>query len=256
MLEIEELMATSEELVSIQEETDINVLLEKVKKLTAIKKALEAMNKFHEISVKYAKLEAAALVRVIEISGERHLTGPRRGVARWLSELNPDDREIYVNMCEEGLTIYQVWRREVKEREYINNKLNYIKAQEEKLMNEFSDSGYLNLEKYREIAAESFEEQMANDIVDGFRNRLRKKGAVGIGNASLEYVSPNSGNTEMLSKAIISRIKSIRADFRRLEEICSISGASVTAFDFGPINECGYEATLLKALVEVGAIKQ
>ena len=120
--EINELSEVSfeRELDNIRHETDYETILQKVKMLKALEEALRAQNKFEELSIKYAKLQAETLIRCYQLKQSSHVTGMKGGlngklavVAKWLATMNEEDRQKYISMCEEGITITVVYNREI-----------------------------------------------------------------------------------------------------------------------------------------------
>ena len=55
------------QIADIQATVDLSELMEKIRQIKALKVALDACHRFHENAVRYAQLEAAALIRVVEL---------------------------------------------------------------------------------------------------------------------------------------------------------------------------------------------
>lgn len=214
-------------------EKDLSIVLSKLKQLRAIKDVLDRMHVFHENSIRYAKLEAAALLRVVELGGMSQLKGTTLGVAKWLSSLSRDQVEKAVAMCDEGMTISQIWKREVQEPNHRKAALDYLRDRANTEIEIFRKQGAINLSKFSSEAKNHVDAETAEDLVDGLRCRIRKLGGVGIGNNSLEYYYPTPENYDYQKAAIKLRIHSICADVRKLEELHSISGVFISPGDIG-----------------------
>lgn len=209
-------------------------ILSLIKKIDALKVALQAADTFRAQSVKYAKLEASALVRVSELGGTGKLRGFRRKTAEWLYELSEEERNKYISMCEDGLTIEQVYKREVGNNQALNKKIERIEWEQEDLIDECKETGIVDIKQFSDNVREAFKfehQSLGRDIIDGTRKRLRNAGAVGIGYEGI-YVMPHSENADGVKKAIALRYESICKDFGRIREIAKASGVKMSYAEF------------------------
>ena len=252
--------ATLEDIKSCE---SLDQLMTWIGQLKAVKQALEAAHKFREMSVRYAQSHAAALIRVIELGGEKELRGKERKVAVWLSELSPAGREKYIAMCEEGMTIDMVYYREVESKQKIADALQKAKNLREDVIQTVKEEGIVDISGYIDsLASSPLEPSVRSDLIDGTRNRLRKAGAIGVGNNSYVYVMRGSGRTEEIKKAIKTRYESIIADFESIEEIQKASGVTVDISDLDIVfadkmgrNKRFYSYVIL-ALCQIGALNE
>lgn len=232
------------ELESIRLETDYDKILQKIKMLKVLEEALRAQNRFEQLSIKYAKLQAETLVRCYQIKKSSHITGMKGGlngklasVAKWLAEMGETERQKYIDMCNEGLTITVVYNREfiIKRDEERADKV--AKRIESEIMSDLEQYGAVNpqdsFSEIRSAYRKVGDWQTGNDIVDGIRNRMRQKGAVGTGiskNYAGVYVIPGQcQDNQVLADAIYGRIVSISRDSRKLSEL--IENSNITYND-------------------------
>ena len=75
----------------IRDTEDLSVALAMLKQVKLLKDALEAADRFKELSTKYAVLNAEALLRVIELGGASKLRGNARYTAEWLATLSAEE---------------------------------------------------------------------------------------------------------------------------------------------------------------------
>lgn len=197
---------------------DVDEAVRMVKQIVALKAALDSVNAFHEKALLYARLEAEALIRVIDLNGISKLRGDLRATADWLWGLSDDEREKYVAMCAEGLTIVQVYKREVKEPRAIVASLGTIAVMRDELVTKLQEDGAVDISAYSYLVRNSgVASDVAEDIIDGARHALRRAGGVGIGEDGT-YVLPERGGEEV-KKAVLLRYQSICADMARIAEI-------------------------------------
>lgn len=206
-------------------------ILALIKKIDALKVALEAVDTFHSQSIMYAKLEANALIRAVELGGMTQLRGPHRKTAEWLYGLSEREREKYIFMCDDGVTIDWIYRHEIEKPQKINEKLDAIRAARNSLIQECKEKGIVDITPFQKMVKESLpydKQDICHDVVDGARNRLKKAGAVGIGDDTGIYVMPCPENSEEIKKAITLRYESICADYERIKQIAKASGVTVS----------------------------
>lgn len=256
-----DLIATNALLDKIHKCQDLAEAVDFIKQIDALKVALESVKQFRENAIRYARLEAEALIRVVSLGGLDQLRGYHRKAAKWLVELSDADKEKYISMCEEGLTIDQVWRREIGENEKLSEKINEANVYRKWAIEEIQEAGIVDLTEYQNSVKKALAAfpDVARDMIDGTRRELRKIGAVGIGGNSCVYVMENSGFTEEIKKAIKLRFESIIDDFTSIKEICETSEIKLSYKDLYDGNFLGigrpcnaYLVPLLTALGHMG----
>lgn len=213
----------------------ISELKKIIKQIDSIKVMLDTMKQFREKAIQYAKLEAAALLRVVDLGGLDKLTGTHRRTAKWLSEMDEASREAAIAKCEAGLTIDQVFMREVGHEENVRKKLLDVETSRETLIYNFKNKGIVDLHDYAEwTRAElgAVAPRMIPDVIDGARRRLRSAGAVGVGKDSMVYVAVNPENIDKVKEAVITRFNSVRADLESIRDIAVTAGLKFASTDF------------------------
>lgn len=214
---------------------DIKAIL---KQLDDIKTMLELANKFRKESIKYAQLEATALI-IIASKGMAKQIGnsnnKRRLAAEWLITLSEEEQQTYIGMCAEGLLIEQVWWREVGHDEYVNNNIEDAKEWKEYVLEELKEKGIVDVSVAKEQIRKNVPyKDIAEDIIDGMRNDLRKAGGVGALYSNV-YAIPGECNKTHLYAAIQTRIKSMFDDARSVAEICENANIKLTTNDLEKI---------------------
>ena len=230
-----------------------------VRQIDALKTALESVDRFHEESIKYAMLEAEALIRVVELGGASKLRSPHKATAEWLFDLSAGERDKYIAMCGDGLTIDQVYKREVGSEIKLRAVMADLDEQRALVLNEVKESGIVDTSVYCQMVHKSVQPDLAHDIIDGTRKRLRDVGAIGVGNGTNIYVMPNSGNSEEIKKAIMIRFESISRDFDSIREIVRASGVKMSYAEIDNGSNWSYRddpyiVHLLIALARIGLI--
>ena len=223
-------------LISLAEETDnmlhivSNYKLEDMKmifvKLSALEAALRAANMFHEASIKYAELEAYALIHAVELNNGQppELSGKNKTVraeaAVWLYNMTEEERHEIIALCKKGKTIavvysdlhppdYNEWASEIKEQ--LKNKV--TRQLEQTGMCQLSD-------EYLEKQLRSLPSNLRSDVRDGIRKVLHNKGAVGLHDHKGTYIIPTSDSHDVY-KALNARINSIGRDFKAFLNLAS-----------------------------------
>lgn len=218
-------------ILSDMQNADIDAMISIVKKIDALKVALESVNAFHDKAIAYARLEAEALIRVMDLGGENRLGLTHRRTARWLYGMEEEERIEYISMCSEGLTIDQVYKREVSDVEKQEKKLYAASYYRGKALEDVRKNGIIEMRPLSEQIRKVFgieHKADAEDVIDGIRKRLRDAGAVGVGDESGTYVMPSVGNRQQIVEAITMRYDSICKDFRNIHEIAYLSGVKIT----------------------------
>lgn len=209
----------------------VDEIASKVKQIVALKTALESVGKFRQNAVKYAILEAEALVRCVELGGASKLHGYVRKTAEWLYDLPPCERHEYIDMCKDGLTIDQVWKREVKDPQTRERNAERLNDMREWVIEDVKRDGIVDISHISAEARKICDPKHANDYIDGVRNELRRAGAVGVGFNSNEYIMPKAGNEEKVLLAVLNRIKSISKDLENLKTLALYGGVSLHPSD-------------------------
>lgn len=210
-----------------------------------MKVALDSVNRFHAESVRYAMLEAASLVRVVELGGINKLSGNRKRMGKWLFGLNSDDRNRYIQMCQDGLTIDNVYMREIREKEKIDDALQEINRHEKEALECLQEDGFVDLtftrQEIKRLCSGTILEPY--DYTERIRKNILKVGGVGVGNNTGLYIIPDCKKSEELLYAIITRIESIGKDVANIRNLLMLCGSEI---GFGDIeaavqtyNECG-----------------
>lgn len=212
---------------------DLPELLKKIKQIDALKIALESCDRFRENAIRYARLEAAALIRIGELGGIGHLKGLKKKVADWLYGLSEAEREKHIAKCAEGLTIDQVWKRDVYSDEKISQGISIIYDMRDDLIEDVKTDGIISIQRFSEEARKMLPGKMAEDAIDGLRGALRKAGAVGIGDDFGTYVMPTKEKSESVKEAILMRWESAMDDFENLREIAKGAEVKLNYKDFG-----------------------
>lgn len=250
-----------DEFQGIENIVDLPELLKKIKQIDALKIALESCERFRENAIRYARLEAAALIRVGELGGIGHLKGFRQKVAAWLFGLSEAEREKYIEMCAEGMTIDQIWKRDIYTEEKLTNKINDLYELREYLVDVVKEEGIISTQNFVEEARKTLPDKMAEDAIDGLRGALRQAGAVGIGDNSGMYVMPTKERSDKVRDAVIMRFDSAVSDFERLRNIAKWAKIKMSYKDFVPDiyitdrNGQGYMLHFLIALERMGIIE-
>ena len=206
-----------------------------IRKIDALKVALDAVDGFAEKAVMYAKLEVEALMKVISLGGLDRLKGTHKKCAAWLAGLTAAEREQYILMCDQGVTIDFIFKREYAGPANVKKQLDYIRSYRDDAINQFKEDGIIDLRQFtKELhsVAPTIGEDVAVDIMDGMRSKLRKSGGIGVGDGSLLYVAKDSPYKEEIKKAILMRYTSILNDLDSIKEIISASGTSFKYKEF------------------------
>lgn len=248
-----------EKLESIQSVDEIIAL---VKKIDALKIALEAADTFRKQSIMYAKLEANALVRVAELDGIGKLRGYHRKTAEWLFGLSELEREKWILECENGLTIDQVYKNEIEAPLKFNAQFDRIKERKNDILDECREKGIVDIKPFIEDVKNVFrfdKAEIGEDIIDGMRNKLRKAGAYGIGGDSGIYVMAKPENSEEIKSAIRLRYDSIIRDLQSIKQIAKASGVKMSFRDFDNGSNFSYRnrryiVNILLSFIDMGIL--
>lgn len=217
----------------IREIPDLETAKLFVARLSGYQKALQEADRFYEMSVAFAELEAAALIRVMELTNGRQnvIKGDRGKAAHWIYLMSEDERKKTIQMCKDGLTITQVWKREVKYKDGIplTPKEKKIHARKQEYLEEAEEVGVVDISNFSlgEDSHHQIERYMWEDAKQGLRRSLLKSGFVGVGNRLQIYVNPAKSNEDQIRMAIITRLESINNDVKNVHEIASAAGIPI-----------------------------
>ena len=200
-------------------ECDVKAALFKVE---TVKEALKAADMFREKSVMFARYEAYALVRVVEVCGNTDcIKGKyRKLAAEWLFGLSETERDKYVAMCEDGKTIDNVYRCEVYKPMQRSALGDAVADCKDKARNMLRNDGIVSVPAIVNEHVNDFPRAMRQEIANGVREAVRQAGGVGIGDERGTYIDPEKHST-YVSDAIATRISAVARD---IESICELSG--------------------------------
>lgn len=200
-------------------ERDVKAALFKVE---TVKEALKAADMFREKSVMFARYEAYALVRAVEVCRNTDcIKGKyRKLAAEWLYGLGEADRDKYIAMCEDGKTIDNVYRCEVYKPMQRSALADAVIQCKDKARSMLRADGIVSVPSVVNEYANDFPRAMRKEIVDGVREAVRNAGGVGIGDERGTYIAPEKHST-YVSDAIATRISAVSRD---IESICELSG--------------------------------
>ena len=206
----------------LEDVVDLECALKFLKKVELLKVVLKQEKIFEQNSVNYAKLHMEALIKVVELGGEDQLSrsGYKKRTAVWAANLDDDERLDVIKLIEQGLSIEQIYKREVVEKENEEKRTNKLNRLREKVLDECENNGVVDLEDYKnEVYQITNDEDLALDIIDGTRGALRRMGAVGVQPRSDLYVLPTAENGWYVEKALITRIESVCKDILRIKAL-------------------------------------
>ena len=193
-------------------------------KLSALEAALRAADMFYEASVKYAQLEAYALIRAVELSNGKlpELSGKNRTLraeaAVWLYNMNEKERNYVISLCEKGKTICSVYSKLTAPSP--EEKASKIKQKLKKtVLNNLEKDGICRLNTPDiETYLRSVPSNLRSDVRNGIRKILLDKGAVGLHDNKGTYILPAS-SSDKVYEALEARINSIEQDFTSFLDI-------------------------------------
>lgn len=253
------------DIAEIRATVDLAALLKKIKQIDALKVALESCDQFRENAIRYAKLEAAALIRVVELGGAAELHGHRRKAAEWLYSLTETERNEQIQKCAEGLTVDQVWERDVLPAIKDKETARAVAHAREAIIEKAKESGYADMKEHEAtLRCWHVPARLIPDIVDGTRNALRKAGAVAVGYHGV-YVMPDAADKSDVEHALAVRLKSVMDDIFNIAEIAKEASVKMTCQGFLcelPQGRWGRERnhpathSVLRALYFAGAIDE
>ena len=195
-------------------------------KLDTLKKLLEATNKWHENICRYCALEAQAYYKIARLNlheiGIRHNSIKYKTI-KWLETLTDEEIEGYVSRCyEDGISITAIYKEQVIQAENYEWAMSSFEDSTNEILKEIEKTGIVNLESYDKYYFNDMKEILGNDIVnnhiDGIRNKLRQRGAYGIGDGKGTYVD-KSHAAEYMNEILKTRMDSIASDVRKIQDL-------------------------------------
>lgn len=208
---------------SIRTLPDIKSAKECLARLSGFQKALQEADKFFAMSVEFAKLEAAALIRTVELGGERQIKGDRSKAARWLFNMSEAERNLTIEKCANGLTITQIYRMEQKPAVGIERIGIEANAKKDQYLLDAEEMGIIDISDFIDPKIEESHKPTTHIAWHGTKENLRqallKNGFVGCGFNSQIYIDPQRSGDKRIRDAIATRLRSICADIDRLSEI-------------------------------------
>lgn len=205
----------------VQNEQEV---LDALAKLSMVKDALKEADRFRDESVKFARYEAYALVRAVQIAGDAKLVKGkwRKAAAEWLAQMDERERENYVLMCDNGKTIDNVYKELVaipQQREELAEAVSQCKAA---ARNELKNTGMVVVPKIVREHSGRFPKSMLKEITDGVRSAVRDAGGVGIGDENGTYIDPDK-ESDYVSDAIATRINAVVRDIEGIADLANRS---------------------------------
>lgn len=230
-----ELASISSAIGQIESINSIEEVENAIKSIATIKKVLEAADKFREQSIKFAKLEATALIRAVELGAINKIKGLyRKRTAEWLYGLPEEERQKYIEMCSDGMTIDKVFRREVGNAEDLAYALESVEYSEEKIIEKLKEDGIVKIDTFSRIVRDKIPNaKTAEDLIDGCRGRIRKAGGVGLNDEDQTYIMPSKkefGN-HMVSDAISQRVRGVIKDISNIITLSTETNSKIYVED-------------------------
>ena len=226
----------------IYDAQSVEQVLSMLKQLKVLKQALEAVDRFHENSVMFARLEAEALLKVFELGGINNLRGYKKKTAEWLSSISQEERAYQISRCSDGATIEAIYRHEHPDDRRPSQKEkadNHVSFCFDEIMEAVEQEKPINLNKFADAVKEAdvwrnpTEKVGVGDAVDSIRHKLRDCGYVGVGERSGDYYPAKPEYKEQIAKAINTRVKSIINDVYSLRYIMNNSNVGkLSVWDF------------------------
>ena len=189
--------------------------------IQAYKAAAQAADEFRHQSVLFAKYEAMALIRVVEIGhGDLSVIKGkwRKAAALWLFGLSQEEREKAIAGCDNGLTIDNYYRKNVVIPDQKRELANAIVDCKNKAKQQLRDKGIVSVSSIAAEVSHKFPRAMRHEVTEGIREAVRKSGGVGIGDESGYYVDPDK-KSEYVGAAIKTRVLSIAKDMESIVDL-------------------------------------
>ena len=250
-------------LASVKTAESADKAISLVRQIDALKVALESVYRFREESIKYAVLEANALLRVVELGGVSDLRAPHKKTAEWLRTLTAQELDHYISKCANGITIDEIFKYEIELKNKTDRALKSIKASEERFLAELEENGMADLKAFSGVVRQELRGVYGvnpNDLIDGTRNRMLKAGAVGVGHNSGIYVIPKRAKSDDVFSAICVRYQSIAADIAAVRALANTCGkrpsfeeiANIAREEDVMLDEYCYDAQIIGFMETIG----
>ena len=192
---------------------------EAIKKLNALEQMLKAMDEFHINAVRFATLEAAMLVKIVNLGYKSQLTGDRKKAAEWLSEMTEEERNDVILQCSAGITITEFYRRTVKKAEKEEKSAELLEMYIDDIAEEYDENGIVSVSSFESrLDSSGLSDEVKAMMRNGLRTKLLRKRALGIGDGKGTYVSRDMART-YAEQIVETRIKSMAADMMSLVRI-------------------------------------
>lgn len=195
---------------------------------------LDKANEYGTLRANYAALEAATIRKIAQCGWSDSLgtaQAYQRKAAEWSAELSDSDfEEVVKTILGTSATIVTIWRSARSEqRKQDWAKSGYKYSQD--TLKKYESCGRVNVTDYdspslrnmsfHDITSDGRELFLIQEAIeDNLRIKLRRKGAVGIGDG--KYVDPKK-YPEDIDAAITIRVKNITACILSLKELCEAS---------------------------------
>lgn len=213
-------------ILAIKDEESVK---EFIMKMDALELLLKSIDTFNENARKFAKMEALAFLRIVELglAGEIPAKGDKRNTALWLADLTPEERNEVVRICgDEGVTIHYYWKKVVHENEMVEYAIQHYRSQAGWAVREFKEKGVVKLNKYLEPGRLGMKQSLLNrvppdlqeGIKDQVRHRIRELGGHGLGDGEGTYMTASEAYYN-LDEILENKVKSILKDVHRMRKI-------------------------------------
>jgi len=241
-------------LVNIGDATSKQEILDVLAQLNMVKEALKAADRFREESVKFARYEAYALVRVMEISGDSSLIKGkwRKATAEWLAGMTQDKRDEYIAMCSDGKTIDNIYRELIAIPQQRNELAQAVAECKSIARKELKESGIVVVPRIVREHSNRFPKSMMREITDGVRSAVRDAGGVGIGDDNGTYIDPDK-ESNYISDAIATRISAVVRDVEGIADLANRCESKPTFYIKGDGTRLSFADVTYLIMAGVGA---
>lgn len=216
LVKVDAIFSSIESIVTEEE------MREAIKQLDVLKSLLEAADRFREESVKFARCEAHALARAVEIMGNTSLIKGkwRKLAAEWLANMDPSERETYIAKCSDGKTIDNIYKEMIYEPAQRSALGDAVSACKVTARNMLRTDGVVNVQEIVRKHSARFPKSMLKEITDGVRAAVRDAGGVGIGDNTGVYIDPDK-ESNYISDAIAVRVEAVSRDMESIADLAS-----------------------------------
>lgn len=185
-----------------------------------VKEALKAADMFRDKSIQFARYEALALIKVVEVCGDTKLISGkyRKLAAEWLVGLTEEERNAYISMCADGKTIDNIYRDNIyrpMQRVALSDAVSDCKDMARTMLRQ---DGIVSVPDVVQRHINDFPRSMRKDIVNGVRDAIRQAGGVGIGDDRGTYINPDK-HSLYVSDALATRIAAVARDIESIADL-------------------------------------